>query len=724
MTMAGMISEHVLSGCAPVPLAGYLKAIGIMRLLADQADRDIRGAWRDERFILHAALDNNQLLRFFIEHYRPTPVIAPWNSGSGFWPKDNSEGLEALLASDDPRLADYRAAILMCRDLVRHAGIAEAPKDQRKAAFVTALRGKLSDKACQWLDGALALTNDGLRYPPILGTGGNDGRLDFSNNFMQRIAALAGMDAARSTDLLRATLFATPCFGLEQGAVGQFSPGTAGGANSTTGFESDARVNPWDFVLTIEGALSFAAAATRRHAQDRFAALSFPFTTRMVGAGSGVTSLSDESDARHEFWAPLWSRPCGYGELQSLLSEGRAVLNGGPVRDGLDFARAVSQLGVSRGISGFARHAFLMRAGKAYFATPLGRTQVREQGNQAASLIAELDARNWLARARNIFHDRKAPASLTQLGRHLDEALFYLASAGSPDAVQQVLIALGRIARQTGRQPKLRAMLAPPPRLSAGWAAAARDSSGEFTLALALASLDAVASDGSSMPFRCHLVPIEVSGSRDQWADTTLAKAQAVWTGRDLTRDMAAILERRLLETQNRNFVDSLKNAELPLRGRCTTPLAGVMEFLAAGELDDDRIAALAAGLAWTKPSPATSGAAISSAPMPFAYAAIKPLFKPGGIGPNAGSMRLIDPRGLIRLLMAGHAMRAVAEAQRLARGAGLSAAFARSGPSGFHRPQRLAAALLFPITSHDSALLVDRAYPDLKKRQEATDVA
>jgi len=33
-----MMHIHDLNGCAPVPLAHYLKALGILRLVAEQAD--------------------------------------------------------------------------------------------------------------------------------------------------------------------------------------------------------------------------------------------------------------------------------------------------------------------------------------------------------------------------------------------------------------------------------------------------------------------------------------------------------------------------------------------------------------------------------------------------------------------------------------------------------------------------------------------------------------
>ena len=569
--------EHVLHGCAPVPLAGYLKALGVFRLIAEQADPDAHGFWHDERFVLRTRFTEGELVRFFVGEYKPTPVVAPWNGGSGFWPNDNREGFHAILTSNDPRLDSYRAAIRICQDLICEHDLLAAPKENVKASLIAALRSTLSEEACRWFDGAIALTTDCPRYPPILGTGGNDGRLDFSNNFMRRLADVISSTTEKSEAALRSSLFSAPTAYLEKGAVGQFSPGAAGGVNAGAGFEADSRVNPWDFILTIEGALVFAAAAARRHARDRAAALAFPFTTRTVGAGSGAAAFTDETDARAEFWAPLWSRAAGLEETLMLMSEGRAVLDGGAARDGLDFARAAAQLGISRGIHSFQRHAFLMRAGKAYFATPLGRVRVRE--NPQASLVSELDANGWLRRAGRAVRDKTAPASLGALGHRLDEALFRLAGDGSPEAVQEALIAVGMLALETGRRPKLRESLPPPPGLSAEWAGASDDGSREFALAEALASLDATA-ENFRLTFRRHLGPLSPEGHRDSWDDTTASKALVVWTGRGLVRDMVAVLERRLIEAQRRNFANRGK-AESPLRGWRAAPLAAIAAFLA-----------------------------------------------------------------------------------------------------------------------------------------------
>ena len=73
-----------LAGCAPVPLAHYLKALGILRLVAEQADPTAAGCWQRDTFVLHSALDRDALLDFFLHRYQPTPILAPWNGGSGF----------------------------------------------------------------------------------------------------------------------------------------------------------------------------------------------------------------------------------------------------------------------------------------------------------------------------------------------------------------------------------------------------------------------------------------------------------------------------------------------------------------------------------------------------------------------------------------------------------------------------------------------------------------
>jgi CRISPR-associated protein Csx17 len=83
--METTMPEIALEGCAPVPLAAYLKALGIFRIVAEQKDENVHGFWREEAFVLDTAVMKENLVHFFLDNYRPSPIISPWNGGSGFY---------------------------------------------------------------------------------------------------------------------------------------------------------------------------------------------------------------------------------------------------------------------------------------------------------------------------------------------------------------------------------------------------------------------------------------------------------------------------------------------------------------------------------------------------------------------------------------------------------------------------------------------------------------
>jgi CRISPR-associated protein Csx17 len=562
---------------------------------------------------------------------------------------------------------------------------------------------------------------------PLLGNGGVDGSRDFGMNFGEALDVLfdftTGKPKNGARNFVHASLYGASTPGLKAGNVGQYEPGAVG-ENTSCGFIGELPFNPFDQILLLEGAMLFSGAATRRLGSEAAAGISFPFTVQALTADSGAAAAPDDQGF-WEFWSPIWFRPAGLEELHALLTEGRAAVDGKTARNGLEFAVSVHRLGSQRGIAEFQRFALLQREPRnPRKATPLGRVRVRE--NPRASLVSELDANGWLSRARGATRDKNAPPSLVAMGRHLDEALFRVASDGSHDATQKALIAIGALTLELGCRSKLRENLPPPPRLSAHWTEAADDGSPEFALAAALASMDSttrLSSDdgGFDLPFRRNLGPLSPRSRQDSWDETTESRVLAVWTGRNLARDMGAILERRLVEGQRRKFVSDSKPG-LPLRGWRTAPLAAVAAFL-ADHTDDERIATLTAGLAWAR-TPTGSGSGVErNNALPFAYAALKPLFDPKGIGSDDEARRFIDPLPLVRLLRAGRGPDAVSTAQRLARGAGLAAPFGSLNPTAT-APARLAAALLFPIARMAYDRLIARAYPNLTKDEEETDVA
>ena len=75
-----MASERLtLDGCSPTPLASYLKALGVLRLLSSGAnnvsgeavDPGVRGWWEGERFHLRTTLGRDGVLGFFLHEYAP-----------------------------------------------------------------------------------------------------------------------------------------------------------------------------------------------------------------------------------------------------------------------------------------------------------------------------------------------------------------------------------------------------------------------------------------------------------------------------------------------------------------------------------------------------------------------------------------------------------------------------------------------------------------------------
>ena len=58
--------SHHLAGCRPEPLGSYLKALGVLRLVCEQADSTATGHWRPDGFVLSSVLDDQALASFLL----------------------------------------------------------------------------------------------------------------------------------------------------------------------------------------------------------------------------------------------------------------------------------------------------------------------------------------------------------------------------------------------------------------------------------------------------------------------------------------------------------------------------------------------------------------------------------------------------------------------------------------------------------------------------------
>lgn len=746
-----------LTGCRPEPLAGYLKALGVLRLVAEQKDKSAAGYWRGDHFVLRSSLDADALVAFFENEWRPTPIIAPWNGGSGFTGTEDSEEDEDGNNDDDngaqdfdtdspvswirqctdERLTAVRAVVeriyawpdLPPTDLVLSVALAEArekladevfargkkgkelstildkvspfeteykeklvsevPKSvgaaklltkirrwrraAAKSGFIERTRSTMPDDVVVWMDSVVAPSQDlgKVVFSSLLGSGANDGRLDFTKTTFVRLK-----HAFTSSGLALAALYDVTSLSPSRGSLGMFAPSRA---NST------AATNPWDWLLALEGSLMFAGASTKRLGTSEHQGGSFPFQV----ARMNTASLAAGEDGRDELWLPLWTKPATHRETQRLFAEGRARVDEREAVTGLDFARAVSTLGVSRGIDGFLRVAMTARNGKAHYATNEGRYDVRDIPQ--VRLLDEVDS--WFSRLRRAAQDKRAPTRVARATRALENAFF--AVTRNFDA-SEALLALGDVERALGDAlafTKKEVGLQPiTQRLSEGWSALVGDSV-EARLGVCL---------GQRLGFRRRLLPIDVD-KPSQWGRAD--DAGFVFSERPLIENLHALLQRDDIEAQQR----AVKSPDDKENIKAFCHLSDIARFI-DGDVDDVAIErwARATSLLSKPPRFDDHDDAIG---VPATFAVLR-LVHSGSLDDKTQLKRTST---MLARACAGDSVGATTAAlQRLSavgRALPVSALVESS-----QRTRRITAALVFPLTTRQRQRLEDLVLPPSRK--------
>ncbi len=740
------VCVHRITGCAPEPLAHYLKALGILRVVATQKDPTARGWWQDDHFYLMTVQSRDDLEHFLLAEYAPTPFVAPWNKGSGFF-ATRDPGLTPLETSTAARFEPFRRGVAAARAPLAALASADAAvrllKDRTKAkkgmsaAQRAAARSLKTDpgfktelananrhfarlkadlfRPCKhtwrgahqsWLDAAVVILDDGSpTFPSLLGTGGNDGRIDFTNNLMQRLNDLFSLNSDGEAtpiarELLCEALWRTNTHRMAAGAVGQFYPGNAGGANMTTGADGNSFINPWDFVLMLEGALLFSARSTRTLDPTASSRASAPFSVRshVVGHGSG----GNEKAQRGEQWMPLWARPTTINDLHAMLGEARVQLGRTTAHRPIDVVRAVARLGVARGVQRFTRFAFLERNGQSNLAVPLGRIDV--VGRPGSRLIDDLAP--WLDRLQREARDKHAPGRLISAERHLADAVFSaLTHDDSAGRWQSVLLAAAAFESVQAGGIGLKAGPIPP--LSPSWVASSNDGSPEWRLACALGSAAvAYERDGRPVdPVRHHWLPLEPGAQRFRAKDKRLLRdPRVVMGGRNPIADFAAIVERRLVEAGQRG------QRTLPLvaaRGCGAHPAD--LGAVVAGQVDLNRVSALARAfmaVRWDRWEPSGSMRGVEGPWPDEAWLAVRLACLPW---PLRETRMIPTDESIVRRLRSGDGSTAVDLALRRLRAAGLRPPL-QAATADAATARLWAAALAFPISHHD-ALAIAKSF-------------
>lgn len=425
---------------------------------------------------------------------------------------------------------------------------------------------------------------------------------------------------------------------------------------------------PLDYLLAVEGALAMRGATSKTlNARSRTRA-AFPFVFE------ATETMTDEQGKAlklaSSFWFPIWTRPTGYDELQSFVLDSQARLATKECRFSSDFGRAIRSQGVDAGFAAFQEFRFKLKGANVPWTTA-GRF-VPCTGNPASSVLNELlapvDESGFLNQFE--FHtSRETRADLHPLRAPVLDAIETAASEPDGSKILDVLCRLADLNSQLAKSKSLREKVGAgrvvfvPPLRCEDWSGALADLEGdrEFEIARALASIQGRErqSEGTyskAEPFLGSLLPLQ-RGQRSWFLPTPPSppSPQAVWSGIDLTRDLSAILARRV--------IDSEADFRPALVGVWSARLSSVLAFL-RGDLNDSRIALLVEGLSlvdWQQLSERQHAVAVQEMDeqqldaVPVAYAAVRSLVEiacdasssnngtAGNSGPRATVQRTIS---------------------------------------------------------------------------------
>ncbi len=562
--------EIELRGCTEEPLINYLKALGIFRIVHKQKDKSVKGYWKNGYFCMKTVLSPEELEKFFLEEYAPSPFFIPWGAKSGFWPKkegkkqddegETRKSLERIVSQSNNRYALFRQSYNSITNFNKDSGIKEKPEDKEKQNYIVSLRSYMPSELREWIDACYVISNERNEVMLLLGTGGNEGNSSYSKNYLVALeTVLLDMESDQSQGLISDSFFAVQYPKVSIVNLGQLNPN----------FQVSNLSNPWDFIFSLEGCMLFAGSATKRYNQNSTS--SFPFLVSPSVAGLGHLSENKRLEFNKEFWMPIWCSPSRFQEVETFFAEGKVDYKKRPADNGLNFALAISSLGVDRGIISFNRYGRLARNGQNNIAVPLGKFKVERVQN--IDLISDFS--QWLESLRRIANKDKTPAKYRRHLRRVEDAIFRFAKYGGATNQQNVLIELGKA--ELSFSSSCPAELKPLQSLSPKWISACDDGSCEYRIACSLASI----CNQEIGHVREQLEPVKLENHEYVWKE----RKPLTWNSSNLTLSLIGILKRRLIE-QNRN------NTGNPLESGIRINSDDVIQFL-EGNVDDLKIADL-----------------------------------------------------------------------------------------------------------------------------------
>ncbi len=615
-----------LRGCTPEPLGNYLKALGVFRLVAEQADSGAMGYWKDGLFRLTSSLSKNDLADFFVKGlgetrqpvYSPTPIFAPWGGRPGFYDDGNESAKARLrkiqnLDNKVMRLQTARKVINATFNFLKErewTGLNKKQREKVKQEIIRMSRNRWPAEALPWFDACLAVEED-ARFGFLYGTGGNEGSADITNNYWELIEEVIGLPEAKTNteEMLKCALFGSPRVAGTSRSAGQHFPSATDSPNVGQDFTGSTSANSWDVVLMMEGGVLFAGATTKRLSQYGKGKAAFPFMVDYVATGEPQSSQKDEpkQDAkvvrtRAEFWMPLWDRPATLNEFKALLGEGRLQrTTGEAATHSLQAMEAISSLGISGGVAAFQRVGLFERRGKGYYvASSLGNYPVPRKPHPLGAVLAELAPIRDQA-YRNLREGPGVPERVLAARKRMSIALAAIlnehqeVSHVNEADILSLLTAVASIECEVSLLKDRAFRVVPCQPLSDKWGRFVQREP-EYRLARAIASIASWGErerngrrDPAVQAIRANLVPVARRGTSWQWDENSRT---AVWArGATLYDNLAAVLRRRLIDAS------SGKGEGLPLWSGHGASFSDLLD-LWNGEIDEEQLADLIHALA------------------------------------------------------------------------------------------------------------------------------
>ncbi len=351
-----------------------------------------------------------------------------------------------------------------------------------------------------------------------------------------------------------------------------------------------------DYILAVEGAFAMRGSVSRTLGANtrRFAAFPFVFD-------SGEDLVDDANKVKgtaSSLWFPLWDRPVTYEELSSFIGDAQARLPRKEARFSAEFLRALHSQGVDAGFSGWQEFRFRMKGSRVPWVTAgsLSEAKYSASATLLNRALEPFDTTRFIEQFEIIWEGGAASAKSphrirTGLNATIENAFVATTAENCLEILCAVFDACKKLAISKSFRKNSRlehpSFFAPLPMPE--WCELLRDLEGvsEFEIARTVASIVGQQKQRNGeyskvQPLLGSLLPLKLG--KNGWylpADKDCSH-QAVWSGTDLCRDLAAVLQRR--------YMDSAKEDYPALQAVFPARLESILAFL-NGELDDHKIA-------------------------------------------------------------------------------------------------------------------------------------